>query len=225
MNIKSIPFLSLILLIPIVIFSCCKEKPREITQYPELKFKKIAVNCWQVKDDYNIDIMLNNKTSLNYKIRRGYTTNFRSGPRVLDFIVKQLDSSNNNLNVAWLIHDINYEGYINRSDADKLLYMMLLKANIPNSTAFSVFLALNAIGSHAYSEYKNNLLVDFQALKLLSVKFDKIDDIFGIEKNTFPKEMYVVDRDSVIMEIKRLFPEDADKIIESMNNQLDPVDR
>jgi hypothetical protein len=123
--------------------------------------------------------------------------------------------------VAWLNHDVNYEGYISQGAADTLLYQMLLKAEISDVTAFSVFYGLRKIGYRAYSNYKNNLLIDVDTIKLEEDTFIQDLKSFKINKSDFSKKVDMLDKGLVEKEIRQLFPEDADKIINTMNKELD----
>jgi len=76
--------------------------------YPPLEFQQIGERRWRIIPDYPnpppLKIRLNDSTVLEYTIHNGYETNFRSGPKIVDIIAKQI--GDNKLNLAWLGHEL-----------------------------------------------------------------------------------------------------------------------
>ncbi|SHM20180.1 Protein of unknown function [Fibrobacter sp. UWR3] len=85
--------------------------------------------------------------TLVYEIMAGYMTDFRSGPSVVNpFIPKIGDIL---LALAWLIHDVNYHGFLSKKLADRLLREMLEHAGMGTVKRNAVYYAVKFFaGSH-----------------------------------------------------------------------------
>lgn len=85
--------------------------------------------------------------TLVYEIMAGYMTDFRSGPSIVNpFIPKIGDIL---LALAWLIHDINYHGFLSKNLSDKLLREMLEHAGMGIIKRNAVYYAVKLFaGSH-----------------------------------------------------------------------------
>ena len=85
--------------------------------------------------------------TLVYDIRKGYMTDFRSGPSIVNpFIPKIGDTL---LAFAWLIHDVNYHGFLSKKLADRLLLEMLEHAGMGAVKRNAVYYAVKFFaGSH-----------------------------------------------------------------------------
>jgi hypothetical protein len=185
--------------------------------YDKLEVNKIGKNIWQVIKDYTVQISLDKKTVLHYRIDRGYITNFRSGPKILDIIVAQFDSNNNALNVAWLIHDVNYEGYVgDRKVADELCYAMLRNANIGLINAKAIYYGLRALGENAYSEFRNNMLVEVVKKPFRKIAEKNYELSFEADDPQMKVVVDELDKAAVIKEIRRIFPDNAEEVIAEM---------
>jgi hypothetical protein len=205
--------------------------------HPPLEYQKNTNKTWQVTEDFITSTKLNSSQQLFYKIDKGYITNFRSGPSIIDYLIKKLDPNNNNLNVAWLIHDVNYEGYVTQDEADRLLRNMLMQAGISPDVAGAVYYGLKFFGRNAYSDFKNNILVHFSKdEKNVKTQYsrpyygmafhDEIGEVkwTNVQKNNSidfsadtlsqadVKFIFTPD-DSIINQLKVLFPIEADSII------------
>lgn len=85
--------------------------------------------------------------TLVYEIMTGYMTDFRSGPSIVNpFIPKIGDIL---LALAWLIHDVNYHGFLSKKLADRLLLEMLEHAGMGTVKRNAVYYAVKFFaGSH-----------------------------------------------------------------------------
>ena len=125
------------------------------------KYAPVSKYLWQINTEFNCCIAFGSDELLNYTIKIGYRTNFRSGPKFLNIIVNKIGSIE--LATCWLIHDVNYEGYLlSQLGADKLLYYMLLEAQIEERNCQLVYIGLRLVGFFNYVDTRNNRYVDFE---------------------------------------------------------------
>lgn len=204
----------------IFLMLCCMflfKKLNAQTSYDKLYYEKVTKEFWEVKNDFKIKIPFTTQRYLEYKITAGYRTNFRSGPKFLDLIVEQLNENNNKLNIAWLIHDVNYEGYITRAEADTLLFVMLLDAGVRKPRAKAIYWGLRVLGESFYSDLKSSLLISFNITTQETPENKDMarpilqlgaSELFNKQfKSTSNLEDLEMER-----EIENLFPEYADEI-------------
>jgi len=114
---------------------------------------------WQVTSDITTTIILEDRETLTYTIKDGFKTNFRSGPRWLDAIVDRIGDPPTAM--SWLIHDVNYEGYLSRPRADELLFYMMLEAGIGHVSSQMIYIGLQIFGGFNYDDKRDNLHIDF----------------------------------------------------------------
>lgn len=130
-------------------------------------YKKIAnQELWEITSEIKCSIHIPqlNPFTYCYNIDVGFKTNFRSGPEIiLDLIIDRIGESD--LALCWLIHDINYEGFISQSLADCILYYMLRDLNdIKKINAQFIYIGLRLFGVFNYStENKPNNFVEFES--------------------------------------------------------------
>lgn len=84
---------------------------------------------------------------LVYEIMEGYITDFRSGPSIVNPFIPKI--GNIMLALAWLIHDVNYHGFLSKKYADLLLREMLKHAGMSSVKSNIVYYAVKFFaGSH-----------------------------------------------------------------------------
>lgn len=85
--------------------------------------------------------------TLVYEIFPGYITDFRSGPSVVNPFIPKIGDTR--LALAWLIHDVNYHGFLSKKLADRLLREMLEHAGLGSVKRNAVYYAVKFFaGSH-----------------------------------------------------------------------------
>ncbi len=126
------------------------------------------------------DIGLYTNERLAYHIKKGFSTNFRSGPKFLDRYIDRIGPAP--LAISWIVHDINYEGYLSQKKADTLLYLMLRNAGIGKKKCETVYVGLRLFGFRNYVETKNNPYIEFvQAFQAPEHWLGKTTDIQFLE--------------------------------------------
>lgn len=136
---------------------------------------------WKIMHKVICCIKLRNE-ELKYTVNPGFRTNYRSGPDWLEKVIEKIGSPM--LAISWLVHDINYEGYLSRKQADALLYEMLLYTGKSSRIAELVYIVLRLFGRFNYEEAKNNEFIDFsyeENIKSDAEFFPQLDD-FSIAK-------------------------------------------
>lgn len=87
--------------------------------------------------------------TLVYDLLKGYMTDFRSGPSIVNpFIPKIGDTL---LAFAWLIHDVNYHGFLSKKLADRLLLEMLEHAGMGKIKRNAVYYAVKFFAGAHYN--------------------------------------------------------------------------
>jgi len=183
---------------------------------------EIASSKWKLTAAYLAEVYFKStKEELAYKIPKNYVTNFRSGPKILDKLAPQYDTTNHALNLAWLIHDVNYEEHLNRKQADVLLREMLLKAGIDNNRAWAIYWGLRTLGTFFYckSDSCKNKEVEFSRKKAPRTKQKNMEFVFDDMKELDEKEPEDIDK--VKAEIRAIFPDKAEEIIGKMNDRIE----
>lgn len=85
--------------------------------------------------------------TLVYQIRPSYVTDFRSGPSIVNPFIPKIGDIK--LALAWLIHDVNYHGFLSKKLADRLLLEMLEHAGMGAVKRNAVYFAVKFFaGSH-----------------------------------------------------------------------------
>ena len=94
-------------------------------------------DLWEIQYAMHIEIQSSLiPGTLVYDIRPGYITDFRSGPSIVNpFIPKIGDIL---LALAWLIHDVNYHGFLSKKYADLLLREISATPSITRSRSVPV---------------------------------------------------------------------------------------
>lgn len=117
-------------------------------------------SLWAMVQDVYCELQINNNEFLNYTLKKGFTTNYRSGPRWLDKLAPKFGNAKTKM--CWMVHDANYEGYLSQEEADKLLYYMLLEAGLEAIRCEIVYVGLRIFGSFKYNDKKDNPKVIFE---------------------------------------------------------------
>lgn len=107
-------------------------------------------NKWEITDKLKCRVEIKNGIRLVYVLKPGVTTNFRSGPSFLDCLAPKIGICN--IAVSWLIHDVNYCGYISRHMADYLLYSMLIKSSLHKWRCLLVYIGVRIFGLPGYNK-------------------------------------------------------------------------
>lgn len=127
-----------------------------------LKYKEINTEDekrWQIEEDTICTIALNPFEKFEYNISKGFELNFRSGPDWLNNFIPKIGTPA--IALSWLIHDINYEGYLSQQRADSLLYYMLVEGGLPKLNSQFVYVGLRTFGSRNYIETRSSEFVKF----------------------------------------------------------------
>ncbi len=126
----------------------------------EFRYEQIGVEKkWQIISDFTTTISMGKET-YTYGIGTGFETDFRSGPDWLNFIADKIGESP--IAMSWLIHDINYEGYLSRMRADKLLFYMLLNGGLSQVSSQVIYIGLQVFGSFNYKDERSNPHITFK---------------------------------------------------------------
>ena len=105
---------------------------------------------------------------LKYTIKPGFVSDGRSGPEFIDPFVPHI--GNNKTLDCWIIHDMNYYGFISKDLADDILKQMLKIANLGELKSDLVWCAVQMFGE---SSYGINTEDDRSMLKL--IEFEWVD--------------------------------------------------
>lgn len=92
--------------------------------YDSLSFTPVAERRVKVSEDMHVRIYTDNGV-LDYKIKLGYYTDFRSGGKIVDFILPWMSTPLYTL--AVLIHDINYSNHCLSFDLSNDLFSHMLR--------------------------------------------------------------------------------------------------
>lgn len=87
--------------------------------------------------------------TLIYTILPGYITDFRSGPSIVNPFIPKIGDMD--LALAWMIHDVNYHGFLSKELADKLLREMLENAGIGKFKRNAVYFAVKDFANGHYN--------------------------------------------------------------------------
>lgn len=92
--------------------------------------------------------------SLVYQLRPGYASDFRSGPSIINPFIPKI--GNIDIAICWIIHDINYHGYIPRLWADQILRETLTDAGMSSIKVAAVYGSTRLVGGSHYSKLTDN---------------------------------------------------------------------
>lgn len=87
--------------------------------------------------------------TLVYQIRPSYVTDFRSGPSIVNPFIPKIGDIK--LALAWLIHDVNYHGFLSKKLADRLLLEMLEHAGMGAVKRNAVYYAVKFFARSHYN--------------------------------------------------------------------------
>ena len=106
-------------------------------------------DLWEIQYAMHIEIQSSLiHGTLVYEIRPGYITDFRSGPSIVNPFIPKIGDIK--LAIAWMIHDVNYHGFLSKKLSDQLLREMLEHAGIGVFKRNAVY---NAVKFFAGSHY------------------------------------------------------------------------
>ena len=106
-------------------------------------------DLWEIQYAMHIEIQSSLiPGTLVYDIRPGYITDFRSGPSIVNPFIPKIGDIK--LAMAWMIHDVNYHGFLSKKLSDQLLREMLEHAGIGVFKRNAVY---NAVKFFAGSHY------------------------------------------------------------------------
>ena len=86
---------------------------------------------------------------LIYDIKPGYITDFRSGPSIINPFLPRIGDIS--LAMAWMVHDINYHGFLSKAYSDKLLREMLSNAGIGKMKRNAAYYGVKLFAGSHYS--------------------------------------------------------------------------
>lgn len=103
---------------------------------------------YSIKNKLHIEIQAKNiPGTLVYDIMPGFFTDFRSGPSIVNPFIPKIGDTKTAL--AWLIHDVNYHGFLSKKYADLLLLEMLENAGMGKVKRNAVYYSVKFFaGSH-----------------------------------------------------------------------------
>ena len=125
----------------------------------EIKDEKIGEDLWKIAQDVSCQLKIDNRY-FTYTLRKGFETNYRSGPRWIDEFAPKIGPPK--IQVSWMIHDANYEGYLTQLEADNLLFHMLISGKLEMSNARFIYLGLRIFGVFKYKNTAGNKYVAFK---------------------------------------------------------------
>jgi len=129
-----------------------------------------------------------------YLVKKGFKTNFRSGPEFLDLYIPKIGKLE--IAISWLIHDVNYRGYLgSRERADELLFQMLEVANIDPVKNETIYIGLRLFGWWPYEESSPTEFVEFYRPSISTLIDTK--DILIKKEEALSKDLEIVIDDMV----------------------------
>lgn len=127
-------------------------------------------DLWEIQHKMHIEIQTDLIPGvLIYDIHPGYITDFRSGPSIVNPFIPKIGDIK--LAMAWMVHDINYHGFLSKKYSDQLLREMLEYAGISKLKRNSVYYAVKFFAGSHYNTLDedqgpiynhNKTLVDFK---------------------------------------------------------------
>ncbi len=125
----------------------------------KIEDEKIGEDLWKLLEDLRCHLTIDNRSFI-YTLRKGFKTNYRSGPRWIDEFAPKIGSPK--IQVSWMIHDANYEGYLTQQMADNLLFHMLVAGELPNFNARIIYLGLQIFGGFRYKNSADSPYIEFE---------------------------------------------------------------
>ena len=112
-------------------------------------FTPIGVRKWMVDEPIVVDIITKESGVLTYNISPGFITDFRSGNKIIDWLVPHVGSRD--IAIAYLCHDIEYvladmDG-VSKKQADINLRQMLKLAGVSSWKCELVYRSVQLFGS------------------------------------------------------------------------------
>jgi len=108
--------------------------------------------------------------TLLYKLRVGYITDFRSGSSLINPVIPQVGDPA--IALAWVIHDVNYHGFLSRERADKLLLDMLIAGGMSMIKAWLVYTSVRAFGGDHYNDLEDDQGLIYNANRDRYISFE-----------------------------------------------------
>lgn len=124
-----------------------------------LAYEKIGDNKWKINHNLECSIETKKGGRFVYNIKPGVTTDFRSGPSIVDHIAPKIGICD--ISMSWLIHDINYFGYLPKDLSDSLLYTMLRRTGLDKWRCQAVYIGVTLFGPFGYKQTKDKEHIDF----------------------------------------------------------------
>ncbi|MBW1616364.1 MAG: hypothetical protein JRJ49_07515 [Deltaproteobacteria bacterium] len=119
---------------------------------------------WKITSPVKCILEIESMGKLIYNIKSGYETNFRSGPDWLDPIIPNIEDSD--IQICWLIHDINYDVCIDSKDeADQILLSMLRKTRLASLLAIITKITVDIGGGGNYNPNSDNQYITITRVK------------------------------------------------------------
>lgn len=107
-------------------------------------------DLWEIQYAMHIEIQSSLVPgTLVYDIRPGYTTDFRSGPSIVNPFIPKIGDIK--LAMVWMIHDVNYHGFLSKKLSDQLLREMLEHAGIGVFKRNAVYNAVKFFAGNHYN--------------------------------------------------------------------------
>lgn len=128
-----------------------------------------TVDLWKLENKTAIKIITDVGTYL-YTLSPGYSTDFRSGPSIINPVIPKI--GNIKLALCWLIHDVNYHGFLSRQQSDTLLYQMLLWAGMSKFKASCVYGSVRIFGGSHYNHLDDDQGFIYNVNRDFYVKFE-----------------------------------------------------
>jgi len=146
-------------------------------------------DMYLITEAFKCTIKEKGKDKYIYVVKEGFKTNFRSGPDWLDPHITPIGELA--IAISWLIHDVNYEGYLgSRKKSDKLLFQMLEAGNFDPIINEVVYIGLRLFGGKYYSTSSNNDFIKF-IRPSIPILID-MEDISLKKEETLPQDVEVM---------------------------------
>lgn len=118
------------------------------SDYTELALDPIADRLFRVSKPFRATV-LTTDGKLTYEIEEGFVTDMRSGGKFVDFLIPW--TGDQATAVSWLLHDVNYYGYVSFHFANQILQQMLLRAKMSPWRASIVYWSVEEFGEGAWT--------------------------------------------------------------------------
>lgn len=119
-------------------------------QDKEFEFIKVSDNIWELQSDIDIRLSEKHHCSLPLKINKGFLTDFRTGPKLLDKIVPKKG-------MWYVIHDCLYQIGISgcRAAADNEQHYWMKECRVPFFTRMAITAGVKLFGQPYWDYYRN----------------------------------------------------------------------